>query len=193
MIEQLYIANAIAVHLGYLLAPPGIPGHLSVQSATGTYRADRQRLDLTIDLDFARQVKRALERGVPVTLTWEARLQNADQWWWQADLRHAEGEVVVRFHSLSKHWLVASTHGNEELSFASRRALMSALSRWHGLDLGTDDWTQLESNAKAAVRVELDISALPAPLRLPAWINHQWRMDTGWVPIALQADRAEAS
>lgn len=189
MIAQLYIANAIAIHLGYLLAPPGMPGHLAIESATATYRDGQQRLDLDIDLDFARQVERALVRGVPVTLRWEARLHPPDSWWWQADIRQAEGTVVVRYHSLSKHWLVAVTKDSEELSFASKRALMSALSRWQNLDLGAENWAALDTSAVASVQVELDISALPAPLRLPAWINHQWRMKTPWAPIELSAQQ----
>lgn len=37
---------------------------------------------------------------------------------------------------------------------------------------------------RARVRVRLDPAALPAPLRLPALVDSDWRLDSGWVEAA---------
>lgn len=65
--------------------------------------------------------------------------------------------------------------GNER-SYSLRNALLAALEN------ATVSWPEAACSAPCSgrVRMRLDISQLPAPLRLPALFDGDWQFDSGW-------------
>ena len=187
---RLSTARLIALAMIGLLATAAAQAQpaLDIRSAEAEFRNGRERLDANIELEFSAPIRRALEHGVPVTLRWQARLEPRERSWWRRPLRTADGVIVVRFHSLSRHWLVRIGSSNEpELRFASRRALLAALSDWRGIELDQTDWSTLGSDLQVRLKVKLDIWSLPAPLRLPAWLSPAWQLESTWFEFPVRA------
>jgi hypothetical protein len=109
----------------------------------------------------AQTVLDALDASVPLHFEIQARGggQQSSDW---VSLRYAR--------MLQRYELVTSTHTN---SFRLKAELFDALA-----DLKFAAATQAQF-----VRIRLSLAKLPAPLRLPALLDSDWTLNSGWVAI----------
>jgi len=122
-------------------------------------------LDITQRLALSATMLEALDRGIPLRLAYRIE-------WCEGAGRDAEARVVeLRYAPLSRHYELRSLPDGETLRFARRSALLAALDRVR---------VPLQLSAPAcggSVRVALDLTALPTPLRFPAFLEpSDWRL-----------------
>ena len=104
--------------------------------------------------------------------------------WQLEDGRELQRSLALRYSPLLRSYQLASD-GQSAQSFALRNSVLAAL---ENARLTWPHAPACESACGGRVRVRLDKAALPAPLRLPALLNRDWRFDSGW--IAVQADQS---
>lgn len=96
---------------------------------------------------------------------------------------HQVARIGLRLQPLSADYVLRMADGRE-LSFRLRA---EALAAFRSLTLPRPRDCAEE---QPEVRVQLELARLPAPLRLPALLDRQWWLDTGWVAPAPQAESA---
>jgi hypothetical protein len=110
-------------------------------------------------LTLSEEMTRALERGVD--LSFELGVRDAEH-----TARH---RATLGFRPLSRRYVVE--RGDSAQAFALRESALRALGR-------------LEIHSSTlAVRVRVLRAELPPPLRLPAYLSRDWRLDSGWVAL----------
>ena len=126
-------------------------------------------LEVTLDLGFSPVMLEALERGIALELVLE--LAGRD-----CDTRLAERRTLrLRYLPLVRRWQLRDASGAER-HFARRAQLLAALDR---VRIPLDGaWLALRARGEFTLRLSLDTSALPGPLRLPALLRADWRMPT---------------
>ena len=143
-------------------------------------RDDTYLLDLDIRYDFSDAVLEALDNGVPLTLVVTAQVRRQGAWIWesnQADLRRM---YLIRYQPLSEIYQVASLPDGERRSFVSRSAAIAALGEIRDLPLVKLDRLEADEEYLVRVKVELDIEALPLPLRPTAYLSRDWKLSSDW-------------
>ena len=114
------------------------------------------QLTLDLDLRFSETHLAALDHGIPLRL--ELAMAGAPT-----------RLVTLRFRPLARQYELQFSDEDAPRLHASRARLLAALDR-----IVIGNVTAPAGN----VHIALDSSALPAPLRLPALIDSEWRLET---------------
>lgn len=177
-------ANAWAcavLALGALTASAdGLAESLKVIAVQPRITGDRLALTGTLEIGLTPKVEEALNNGIPLEFVFEARVHRRRALLWDDTVRSWSWRRELRFHALSGQYLL--TAGAEpERSRQSFQTLMEALAQAGTLAEDLPLATALsEGNYRVAVRVHLDIEALPPVLRPVAYTSRAWDLNSGW-------------
>lgn len=145
---------------------------LSAQAQPAMARLDaasvqQDRLDALFVIVLSPTMSDALDRGIALSFSLQAR---------GARLAMAE-HAQLSYQPLSRRY-VLSRNGGQRV-FALRESALRALGEFSAIRLreAPSDLTKVE------IRLKLDRAELPAPLRLPAYLSTQWRLDSGWIAL----------
>ena len=153
-------------------------------------RVDGQFLVLSgaLELGLTAKVQEALNKGIPIEVTVSVKLYRRRRMLWDPRIQHWELRRQIRYHALSRQYLVAG-HGSDPEAMDSFASLQAALT-----DMGSLNELKLPLTRKLAskrryyisVRVNLDIESLPAPLRPVAYTSLAWQLSSGWTEWNVQ-------
>lgn len=95
--------------------------------------------------------------------------------WHLDDGRRLSQALAIRYSSLLRRFLLRFEDGSER-EFGLRNALLAAIEN------ATLEWpaSLCQPACSGRVRMQLEVSSLPAALRLWAWLDRGWRLDSGW-------------
>ena len=119
-------------------------------------------LELTQELHFSRTMRDALDHGIALRLVYSASGCGSSVW----------QVLELRYVPLTRHYELQASGEAQPRSFARRSALFAALDRLrvplHG---------EPAADCHGRVQVALDLTSLPTPLRLPAFLQRaEWRL-----------------
>lgn len=116
-------------------------------------------LDVALSLQFSATQLAALDHGIPLALEFIVTPEQAPE---------QLVRVQLSYLPMAKRYQL-SAPGTAAREFSSRVQLLAALDQVR-LPLA------LQSGAKGTISMRLDSSALPAPMRLPALFDPEWRL-----------------
>jgi hypothetical protein len=140
----------------------------------------------SIDYGFSEQALEALENGVPLTLEFQVRLQRQGSWFWQSPQFENKLRFQIRYHAVAALYQLVNLGGGNRQSFATREAAIAALGEIHSLPIIKGSKLQPGEKYDLQMRVELDIDALPLPLRPEAYISPSWKLFSRWETCHIQ-------
>ena len=178
-------ANAWAcavLALGALISPAaGLAESLKVIAVQPRITSDRLVLTGTLEIGLTSKVEEALNNGIPLEFVFEARVHRRRALLWDDTVRSWSWRRELRFHALSGQYLLTS--GVEpDRGRQSFQTLAEALTQAGTLAENLPLATALTEggNYRVAVRVHLDIEALPPVLRPVAYTSRAWDLNSGW-------------
>ena len=160
---------SLAVILGLLGSACARQGDAS-SIVSATPNALLQTLDLSLSLRLSETLLDALDHGIPLRLEFVIATQGAPR---------QLSRVEISYLPMAKRYQLIAELRTPRY-FASRLQLLAALDRIR-LPLN-----RMGSGA-GSVFVRLDRSALPAPMRLPALLDSNWRLES--VPVRWTSSR----
>jgi hypothetical protein len=177
-------SGALMRGLGWLLlaclaasaraADPGF-SILDVQTrlAEGVYR-----LDAKVRFDLSRSVRSALDSGVPLPLLYRFRILRPRDYLWDEQVAVLNQRYRLEYHALSKRYVLVNVNTGAGQAFSSLADALVPLE--HLRDFPLIDAEVLPPGPRYVGEMEifLDTEALPVPLRLQAWVNNAWRLDS---------------
>jgi len=158
-------ASAASLTLAFSVAAE--PATARLHSVT----LDDGRLNATFILSFSATMNDALDHGID--LNFALRVRGA-----------TPGRALrarLSWQPLSRRYVLQ--RDGVSRGFALRESALRALGEFKGVLLSEAP----ESTAGLGLRFSLERGELPAPLRIPAYLSSDWRLDSGWV--ALDADK----
>lgn len=136
--------------------------------------------DAHYEVALSREADQALRSGVPLVLATATRVVRPRWWWWDAEIQGNEVRKELRYHALSRRYVVVDQRSGDKRTFFRRAA---ALDAWSSIDrhrvidrasMSSDGGYLLEARAR------LDLDALPYPLRTVAQVSPDWRLTSDW-------------
>jgi hypothetical protein len=130
-------------------------------------------------IELSEKVEEAIDAGI--ALTFESEFAHIETFlfvsWAEQIKQH---RFTVSRHALSNRYLVHHKQSLAPSMFRSKRESMSYIAeqtmtlfmKYHDQDI--------HNTERHEMRLRLSIAELPGPLRLSAFINKEWDLDSGW-------------
>ena len=157
---------------------------LVVKSADMVEIAENYEVNALVEINLAKEVEEALNKGVSLTFLIEFQLTKPRRYWFDNVVSSETTKVTLSYHALSKQYLI--NRDNQQHSFvtlAEAKAELGILSDWiviKKIKLDKDE------AYKAAVQFRLDKSKLPQFLQVDAISSAVWNISSQpfvWSPL----------
>jgi hypothetical protein len=139
-----------------------------------------------IDFHPTEEVLEALKNGVPIPVLVEIEIQRKRKWWIDEDMATLEQRYRLQYHALSHQYLLQNVNSGAFYSFHTLDSALYALGRLQDLPLLDKQLIQAGVKYEVLIHAELEIEALPSPLRPLAYITPAWRLDSDWYTWSLK-------
>lgn len=171
----------LALTPGALVAADFKVGEANTYLEEGVYLLDAQ-----IEYQFNNTVLEALNHGVPLTLEVHLQVRRDGAWVWERDTAELRLRYLISYRALTSLYEVSDLNQETSRSFVTREAALDFLGEINRLPIV--DELQLESGHAywLEMKTQLDIEALPLPLRPLAYLTPDWNLSSGWSSWPLQ-------
>ncbi|MDH5784248.1 MAG: DUF4390 domain-containing protein [Chromatiales bacterium] len=142
-------------------------------------------LDADIDYRFTDDALQALSNGVPLTVQVNIEIERVRNWWFDAHVATLEQRYSLQYHALSHQYLLRNLNSSAFYSFPNYRAAVQAMGRLREFPLVDAQLIVPDESYRLLMKAELDIEALPSPLRPVAYITPAWRLKSDWYSWSL--------
>lgn len=137
-------------------------------------------LDADIDYRFSDEALRALSNGVPLTIQLTLEIDRTRRWWLNDEVATLQQRYSLQYHALTHQYLLRNLNSGAFYSLPHYQAAVAALGTLRGLPLLDSKLISTDEHYEVSMQVELDIEALPSPLRPVAYITPAWRLKSDW-------------
>ena len=144
------------------------------------------RLNAEIDFRLSEEAKEALGNGVPLVLEIQIQVLRVRPWLWNTVIATLTQRYRLQYHALSQRYLVKNLNTGVQSNFRSLDEVLrtaGTLNDFPMLDRNILETAQLYIGK---MRADLDIEALPTPIRLWAYSSTKWRLGSEWYQWQLQ-------
>ena len=172
--------SLLAAVLAWLLSLPVAADGITVQQATSRLQDGEFVIDAEIDYEFSDVALEALENGVPLTVDIHLQVRRDGAWIWESDVTDFHKRRQLRYLPLSSTYEVIGFEGEEKRQFVSRLAAIDALGEIKNLPVVKEAMLKAGKTYRMEIRSELDIEALPVPLRPTAYMSPGWSLSSDW-------------
>jgi len=144
------------------------------------------RLGARVEIDFNETLPEALHNGVPLLIELRIEVLRKREWLWPelvADLRQ---RFKLEYHVLSRRYLVYSYASGVRQSFRSMDGALEYIGNVYDLPLIDEQLLNPSQNYLVRIRADIDVEALPTPVRLWAYLGSEWSLKSRWFEWPLQ-------
>ncbi len=149
----------------------------TIEEAHATFNQTALSVDAKFDLQLSEAVSEALHNGVNLQLITTLDLFTRRPYIW--DLRIARWAFTqqIRYHSLTNRYILTSPQQKESRSYSSLGDLLSDIEIFSfQSDILGDTLPEGKYGYKLQLRIALDNTILPSPLRVMTYISPAWRL-----------------
>lgn len=168
-----------AALVGYALTVAAGAG-LSVRHASTRVVNDVYLVDALLDYQFSPDTLEALSNGIPLTFVLTVEIHRRRAYLWDASEIKVRQSYRLSYHALSNRYLITNLITGNRRSFHSLDDAIAGLGIVNGVPVAERHRLDPGQSYELRLRAQLDVEALPAPLRLVAYLSPQWRLSSGW-------------
>jgi len=170
----------LAVWLFGLLSVPLVQaGDIVIRSAEAYVANALVMVDVDADFSFSDDAIDALTSGIALTFDLDVNISEVRRYMWDRELFTTRRHYSLERHALSKQFVLTDLITGERRIHASLDLAIADLGRIRKLPL--TERAELAGEAlRCAVRLKLDINALPTPMIPLAYVSPGWHMSSGW-------------
>lgn len=161
-------------------AGPAFGQEFTVREAHTELVNEVYQLDAWIDIQLGEEVVDALQSGVPITIEVDIEVYRPRQYLWNERIASLRQRYRLEYHALSERYLVTNLNTRAQQSYPSRAAAIAAVGVINDLPVLDRKLLAEGEGYMARLRARLDIEALPAPLRVLAYLSPSWRASSTW-------------
>ena len=138
--------------------------------------------DAVARLELSDPVRRALENGVDLHITWEVDIERYRGWWLNAEVASVVQRYRLAYHALSLQYIATNLNTGERRSFTRLPAALDHIGMLIGFPLVDRMLIGDPGRHRGYARVRLDHGELPLPLRPTALFSADWDLASDWRP-----------
>jgi hypothetical protein len=177
---KVILAGLAAVSLLLLVCGFSLAGEFVINRAESVVLDEKYVINAEINYNFSEVAFEALENGVPLLVDLHVQIRRKGAWIWEADVVDFHFRRQLRYLPLSSTYEVLDTHSGEKRRFVSKTIAIQALGEISELPLIEAVKLKTGEVYRVEIRTELDIEALPVPLRPTAYMSSDWKLASEW-------------
>ena len=139
---------------------------------------DEYRLRADIDYHFSDTALKALDNGVSLTLRGTVRVMRDRRYMWDETVEKMELLYRLRYRALSHRYQIVNETRGVRRYYANMASAFEALGKIRGMPVLNVDRLQPGEKHYATIQIQLDIEALPLPLRPIAYLSPSWYLSS---------------
>lgn len=137
-------------------------------------------LNARFDVFLSREAEEALESGVPLSLDLQVRVIRPRRWWWDAELADFSIRMELRYHALSRRYVVLNHETGSRRTFFRRDVALNAWASAAGHRVLDGNRLEPGQEYELRLRARLNPDTLPHPVRTVALVSPEWRLVSEW-------------
>jgi hypothetical protein len=163
-----------------LYAPCSAAKEFSIQRVVGVVQSDYYHLDADATITLSAEIEEAVTSGVPLEFSFDVALCKPRKFLWDScSLKLRRRFRLVR-HALANSYVVTDLTAERTITSISLADALHELGQLRKISVGDADSLSSASPLLGRLRGQLDIEALPAPLRPIAYLSPSWRLKSRW-------------
>ncbi len=176
------------ISFSWLFTGPGIAAEygFQVKSAELVREQNEYVLNADIDYRFSERAIEGLKHGVPLTLVVAVKVYRNRALIWDERVVSVMLRYRIRFHALAKVYQVLNDSSGVQRNFVSLPDAVDALGRIRGMSIIKAGRINSDDQYEVSIKADLDIEALPLPLRPVAYVMPQWYLGSSWYTWPLE-------
>ena len=163
-----------------------VADEFSVDSVKTFVKDETLYLDANVAYRFTDTVLEALDNGVPLTLDVHIQVRRVGAWLWEERLTDRHLRYLIRHQALSELYQVVGLSTGGKTNFVTRKAAVTALGEIVAVPLIEREKLDPGEAYEVRIKVDLDIEALPLPLRPLAYLKPSWNLSSEWTKWPLK-------
>lgn len=144
------------------------------------------RLGAHIDFDFNDTLEDALHNGVPLLIELRIEVLHERQWLWPELVAELRQRFKLEYHALSRRYLVKNFSTGGQHSFRTLQDALNYIGNIYDLPLIDAQLLQKDKQYSVRMRADIDVEALPTPVRVWAYLGSEWSLKSKWFRWPLQ-------
>jgi len=142
-----------------------------------TFNQNSLTADATFDLQLTETVIEALHNGVSIQLLTTLDLFTRRPYIWDPRIAQWAFTQQIKYHSLTNRYVLTSPQQKGSESYSSLSDLFDDIEHFSfQSDILADTLPQSKHGYKLQLRIALDNTVLPTPLRVMTYISPAWRL-----------------
>jgi len=137
-------------------------------------------LDAEVEFDLGPKPLDALKNGVPLVIENQIEITQSKNWFPDKTVAALSQRYRLKFHPLTEQYLVTNLNSGERQNFRTMGGALAGLGSLRGVPILDDTLLDPKAEYYVRMRVGIDLEALPAPLRLLAYVYGEWRSKSSW-------------
>ena len=154
--------------------------NISLNSLSMTVAEEQIHVDCEVLYGVHSQVKEALSNGIEMTFALEIELRQKNLAWFDPRLGSLHREFKIKYHALSKQYVMHEEGGHIERSFPDLYSAFYYQRRLHNAKLANAKALDEKQKYYLRARARLVSEQLPLPLRIKSYLSANWRPSSGW-------------
>ena len=154
--------------------------YIVIHELTAQMRDDNVRVDCEVNYQLSDSVKEALSNGIEMVFRLEIELMQESPYWLDNTRSHLRHEFKVKYHALSKQYVMVEAGNEVERSFPDLYSAFYFQRRLHNATLKSANTISSDKKYYIRARARLVSEELPLPLRIKSYISSSWRPSSGW-------------
>lgn len=160
-----------------VFSTPSMAAGFTIENASATFNQNALSVNAKFDLNISDAVDEALHNGVSISLITTLDLYTKRRYIWDERIAQWIFSHHISYHSLTRRYILSSPQSAESSSFSSLEDLLNQIETFSfQSDILADTLPESKSGYTLQLRILLDKSALPTPLRVMTLISPAWRL-----------------
>jgi Domain of unknown function (DUF4390) len=153
---------------------------VTVTSAVASLLGEDYVLTANIDYQLSEKAIEALDNGVPLFWTYQFKVQEQRDFFWNDTLVEKSFRYRIQYHALLKMYRVINESNGAVENFSTLQAALDLLSTLRDYRLIEKTQIDIKKQYVAGMKITFERDALPLPLRPIAYTNPQWYLSSDW-------------
>lgn len=141
---------------------------------TGT--ADKYQINTRVEFVLTDSLRSALQNGVTLNARIQFRLGKHKSWWFDKDTSLLTASYQLKYHALSRHYLLSRNDTDEHWNFANLPSAIRKLSELNKYILPNISETTLDGEYYILATADMAPSTLKLPLRFQSLFSDQYKL-----------------
>jgi hypothetical protein len=176
----LLLALAVLAGLPWTGAPRAQETALEIRRADTRLEDGVWYLSARIDYRLNRDTLNALQNGIPLTFKLQVELTEARSWLPDEDVAALRQDFELSWQPLSRGYVVRNKNSGDQRAYTTLYAALNDLGRISSLPLIDAALIDADADYEVSLRAVLDQQQLPGPLRMLAFWNDDFTLESEW-------------